>query len=183
MRAYTVTGIVLKRTNFGEKDRIITLFTRELGKVNVVAKGVRRITSRRAPHLELFNLVRVTVHQGKNYDMVTEAKLTADFAQVKNNLYLVGYLFYIAEVVDKLLPEQEPHEAVWKLIMATVEKMEKSPEIQDAEAVTKEFVVRLIWELGFLPKGRYPKIGVTAFVEHLAERNVKSRKFIEDVKK
>jgi len=53
MKSYKTEGIIIKRKNFGEADRILTIFTKNKGKISIVAKGVRKINSRRAPHIEL----------------------------------------------------------------------------------------------------------------------------------
>jgi len=66
MKSYKAEGIVIKRKNFGEADRILTVFTKKYGKIKVLAKGVRRITSRRGPNVELFNQVELVLHQGRN---------------------------------------------------------------------------------------------------------------------
>jgi DNA repair protein RecO (recombination protein O) len=78
-RVYVAEGIVLKRRNVGEADRILTVFTKKYGKIRVIAKGVRRITSRRAGHIEVFTRVILTLHSYKNMDIVTEAQaITAE---------------------------------------------------------------------------------------------------------
>src|SRR5260221_14392220 len=72
-RVYTAESIVLKRRNVGEADRILTIFTKRFGKMRVIAKGVRRITSRRAGHIEVFSHVVLTLHAYKNMDIVSKA--------------------------------------------------------------------------------------------------------------
>lgn len=178
MRQRKVTGIVLKRVNFREADKIFTILTREEGKISVVAKGVRRIKSRRAAHLELFNLVQISLHEGRGMPLVTEAKLQDSFPEAKADLKTSGYFFYLAEVVDKLLPDNQPHPEVFDLLLSTLGSLSKQV---NAEGEVKKFVIQLFWNLGYLPKGEYPKIGVTAFVEEIIEKRIKSRKFLEEI--
>jgi DNA repair protein RecO (recombination protein O) len=173
VRTQKLRGIIIKRTNFGEADRIITVFSCEQGKINCLAKGVRRIKSRRAPHLELFHEVNLVLHESRGWGIITQA--AAFPLAFANHLPSVAYAFYAAEVVDKLLPEHQPHEDVYQLLRKFFRQ-----EILD-ESKTKEFVVCLLWRLGYLPRGQYPKEGVTAFVESVAEKKVKSRKFLEEV--
>ncbi|MBI2622470.1 DNA repair protein RecO, partial [Candidatus Microgenomates bacterium] len=73
MRSYRAEGIILKRTNFGEADRFLTVFSKRHGKIKILAKGVRRITSRRGPNIELFNLATLYIHKGRHLDILTEA--------------------------------------------------------------------------------------------------------------
>src|SRR3989344_7607887 len=109
MKSYKAEGIVIRRKSFGEADRILTVFTKKHGKIKVLAKGVRRITSRRGPNVELFNQVELIIHQGKSFDILTEAQVLNTFQSIRKNLDLVGLAFHICEVVDGLCPEDQSH--------------------------------------------------------------------------
>lgn len=178
MLSSKISAIVLKRSNFSEADKIITLFSKERGKIKVIAKGLRRIKSRRAPHLELFNLVDIILHKGKNFDLVTEAKSSQQYSLSKESLEKTGYLFYISEVLDQVMPEEQAHPEVFEMLLETLNKIGKSDEPQ---RLVKEFVVQIVWNLGYLPKGEYPRDGVTDFVEQISERKIRSKKFLEEL--
>ena len=62
MRTYKIEGIVLRRRNLGEADRILTVLSRESGKISIKAPGVRRIPSRRSSHVELLNHSKFTLY-------------------------------------------------------------------------------------------------------------------------
>lgn len=172
-------AVVLKRTNIGEADKLVTLFTRSLGKIRVKAPGIRRINSRRAPHLELFNHIEVSLNRSQNALVVSEVQLIDGYASLKDQISQVGLAFYICEVVDRLLPESQSHPSVYDLLTQVLADLSTPG---GGERNTKEFIVQLLWELGFLPKGEYPKMGVTAFVEDIIENKIKSRKFIDQSK-
>ncbi len=173
-RVSKIQGIVLKRVNFGESDRVVTVFSRERGKMSVVAKGVRRIKSRRAPHLEPLNEVSLIIHKGRNFDLVSEAK-GLHRPTLQDDLKSLSFALYAAEIIDKLLPEDEPHEEVYGLLRDFLENKELT------ENKVKEFTLELLWQLGFLPRGQFPKVGVTNFVEQVAEKRIRSKKLIEEV--
>ncbi len=180
MRSVHLEGIVLKRLNSGEADKLLTLFTLSRGKVIVLAKGTRRIQSRRAPHLELFNLVTLELHQGKGLPVVTEARSKLSFDRLKSDLTFSAYTFYLAEVLDRLLPEGEPHEEVFVDALETLKALDSSkPDDNQAASLLKSFVVKTLWNLGFLPRGQFPEVGVTAYLETIIERPMKSRRFID----
>jgi len=63
-RSYKAEGIILKRINFSEADKILTIFTKRHGKVRAIAKGVRRLTSRKAGSVELFNQAGLFLLEG-----------------------------------------------------------------------------------------------------------------------
>jgi len=86
MRYLKDQGFVIRRINFGDSHRFITLFTKNNGKVEVVAKGVRKITSKRASSVELLNLIEFqSVHTSKNF-ILTEVKLLDSFENLKQDL-------------------------------------------------------------------------------------------------
>lgn len=176
MRNFKVSGIILKRTNFAELDKLITIFSNELGRIKILAKGIRRIKSRRAPHLELFNHVELVLHEGKTFPTVTEARIINDYSLTKSDLKLTGYLFYLCEVIDKILPEHQSHPEVFILFLSVLSNLETNPQEK-----VKKFVVELLWNLGYLPKGQYPNLGITDFVENIVEKRIKSKKFLEGI--
>jgi DNA repair protein RecO (recombination protein O) len=74
-RAYKARGIVLRGRNLGEADRIVTLFTIERGKIDAVAKGIRRPKSHLAGRLEFANELFLGMHRGRNLDVITSAEI------------------------------------------------------------------------------------------------------------
>ena len=73
-RSYRTEALVIRHTNFGEADRILTLYSREKGKIRVVAKGVRKLKSRKAGHLEPFTRVQLQLAKGRDLPIVTQAE-------------------------------------------------------------------------------------------------------------
>lgn len=167
MRSYKTEGIILKRTNFGEADRILTVFTKKHGKMKILAKGVRRITSRRGPNIELFNLVTLFIHKGRTFDMLTEAQVINAFPSIRKNLELIGLAYYCCELVDGLCAEHQPHPKVYELLMATFNELD--------HGLIQKFETTLLSELGFLPVGRSQNIDTTSYIENLLERKLKTR--------
>ena len=149
----------------------------------MIAKGIRKIKSRRAPHLELFNEVEVMIHHGKTFPVVTEARILESYSHLKSDLKLSGYLFYLSEVLDRILPENQPHEELYQSLLATLQTLSSvaDKDYEKAEEQVKQFVIRLLWNLGYLPKGQYPQFGVTSSIEEVIEKPIKSKKFLEEL--
>ncbi len=168
-RVVTLEAIVLKRKNAGEADRLLTVFTRRKGKLRIVAKGVRKITSRRGPHVEVFNRVLATVHDGKT---LTEVSTMETFAPVRKDLSRVGAAYYLCELVDGLLPEAQPHDDVFALLLqafTTLGTVEKSR----VPVLRERFARSLLRKLGFLAEGKeIPDID--RYIESLLERKLKT---------
>lgn len=171
MRSFRTEGVIIRRRNVGEADRILTLFTKKHGKLRVLAKGIRRITSRRGPNLELFNLVTLYLHKGKTFDIVTEAQVTNTFVRIRKNLELVGLAYYVCELIDSLCPEHQPHPKVFDLFVSTLEELDSG--------VIRRFELGLLSELGFLPKYiASTNLNATSFIERILERKLKSTSFL-----
>lgn len=169
MRSYRDEGIVVKRKNFGEADRILTIFTKKYGKIKILAKGVRRITSRRGPNIELFNQVELSIHQGKTFDILTEAQVSNTFPQIRKNLDMVGLAFHICEIVDSLCPEHQAHPRVYEMMLDVFNQLD--------HGLVHSFEQNLLQELGYLPKGNR-EVDTTLFIEKILERRLKARRII-----
>lgn len=174
MRNYRAEGVIIRRRNIGEADRIINVFTKKYGKIRVLAKGVRRITSRRGPSLELFNHIVLFVHRGKTFDIVTEVQVVSTFQSIRKNLELVGLAYYVCELIDSLCAEHQPHPRVFDLLTQTLEELDTG--------VIKRFEIGLLAELGFLPKHvAATNLNATSFIEQILERKLKSTSFLTKI--
>ena len=122
--SYSTTAIVLKRTDVGEADRILTLFTPHKGKVHVIAKGVRRFTSKRAGHLELLSHSLLQMALGRNLDLVTQAEVRENFLHLRSELWHMTCGFYLAELVDRFIEEHTQHLDVYNLLLETLRSLE-----------------------------------------------------------
>jgi DNA repair protein RecO (recombination protein O) len=175
-RFYTVEGIVLKRKNSGEADRIITLFTKEKGKLVVTAKGIRRITSKRAPHLEVFSRGRLLLHRGHYRDTISEIEPLATYADLRNHLGRVSVAYYLCEVIDVLLPEQQEHRDVYSQLTQALVILDRG---NPADDYIQVFTEKLLILLGFLSaQRRLSTEEVLAYVEQLTERKLRTRRLL-----
>ena len=150
VRVYTTEAIALKRMDYGEADRIITLFTPHIGKLRVIAKGVRRSSSRMAGHLELFAHSRLQLARGRELDLVTQAATVAPLREVRDDLAKSSYAFHLAELVDAFLEDRDPHPDLFALFVDALSTIGEGE--VDANAVARHFEVRLLLTLGFGPE-------------------------------
>lgn len=139
-------GIILRRRNLGEADRILTVFTYQKGKIAVLAKGVRRITSRRSGNVELLNRVSLFLHQAKTFLILTEASSLDTYQKIKEDLTLSAYAFHIIELTDKLTAENQENPLLYGDLKAVLEKLSKNPR----QIFIRAFEVKILRNLGFL---------------------------------
>lgn len=126
MSSVTTEGIILKRNNFGEADRMITALTDRFGKIVIVARGVRRITSRRAGNVEILNRVSLHLFKGKNYTL-TEAQSLETFPVIKSQLTLSTIAFHLIELTDKILVDDSPNHQAYNLLLTALRFLEVNP--------------------------------------------------------
>jgi DNA repair protein RecO (recombination protein O) len=119
-RSYSSEAIILKHTDLGEADRILTLLTPHRGKIRVLAKGTRRPISRKAGHLELFYHSQLQIALGRNLDIITQAQGLANFRHVRSELWYMTCAFYLAELVDRFIEDDTEHRNVYNLLLNTL---------------------------------------------------------------
>ena len=145
MHGIKLEGIILKRRNLGEADRILTVFSLQKGKISVLAKGVRRITSRRSGNVELLNRVSMYLHQAKSFLILTEAVSLDTFQKLKEDLNLSTYAFHIIELVDKLTAENQENRILYEHLVNVLQKLSRNPR----QILVRAFEAKILSNLGF----------------------------------
>lgn len=177
MQTQRVEGIIIKRINFSEADRIITVFSKYKGKMAVKAAGVRKITSRRSPHVELLNRANLMLHIGRSMPIVTEATVIDNYSDIKDDLVKVGFAYHICELIDGLCPPYQENKTVFFLLQKTLERLSNSTDtILD---IIHEFEIELLTLLGFWSRNRVTKhLNTHSFIEQILERKLKSKQIL-----
>lgn len=119
-------GIILKRTNYKDADRILSIFTKDLGKISAIAKGVRKIESKKRSHLELLNQSIIYLIKTGDYYLITQATSTKSYKNIKKNIDLTECSLVILEVLIKSLQENEKNETIYRLTLKTFDFLDKS---------------------------------------------------------
>ena len=173
-RTYKTEGIILKRVNFGEADKILTIYTKHYGKIRAIAKGVRKLTSRKAGNVELFNQAVIFLAKGKNLDILTEVQLLNSFKAWRKDLKKVAAAYYFCELVDKLTPDNQASQSVYWLLVQALSKIsqESLPEL------VRSFEEQLLDKLGFgvPPQLRQSQKSLKSYIEEITEREINSQK-------
>lgn len=150
MPTYQADAVVLRRLDYGEADRILTLLTREHGKLSAIAKGSRRAKARSANGLDLFARSTMMLARGHNLDVVAQAQRSGDVRHISGDLQRTAYACLVAEVADKVLEERHPVDDVFQLVVATLESLNR-PE-RSARAESAWFLMRILDLLGYQPQ-------------------------------
>jgi DNA repair protein RecO (recombination protein O) len=113
---YRTEAIVLRRHDLGEADRIVTLYTRDHGKIRAVAKGVRRPTSRHAGHVELFMRAEVLISRGRTLDILMQAETREAYQALRADLVRTTYASHFVELLDAFTEDNDQNPALYELL-------------------------------------------------------------------
>lgn len=148
-RVYRTEAVILRRMSLGEADRILTAYTPEHGKLRMIAKGVRKPTSRKAGHLELFTRVQLLLAQGRDLDIVTQAEAVDSFHGLREDLVRIGRAAVVAELMDRFAVEEEGSRELYQLLLRTFERLASN---DDPATALRFFQLHLLRLSGFGPE-------------------------------
>ena len=152
-QSYRTRAVILRRRNYSDADRILTVFTPRMGKRMLIAKGSRKTTSRQAGHLELFSHASLQVAQARTWDIITESVTVESFLQLRNDLDGISRAAYICELVDAFTAEDDDYEPVWELLLICLRELDGA--LNDAartDLLLRWFELQLLRLMGFQPE-------------------------------
>ncbi|GCE27090.1 DNA repair protein RecO [Dictyobacter alpinus] len=166
-RSYPTEAIILKHTDLGEADRILTLLTPYKGKIRALAKGSRRPGSKKAGHLEILCYSQLQLAVGRNLDIVTQAQAKENYFHLRTDLWYMTCGFYLAELVDRFVEENAQQHDVYNLLLTALRVLDvdatevqrrraageaPSPKDQDrSRLLLRYFEIYLLSYIGYEP--------------------------------
>ena len=148
-RTYQTEAIIIKKTRLREADRILTLYTPQLGKIQAVARGVRRPRSKMAGHLELLTHSLVSFARGRNLDTIIGSQTINSFLPLKSDLQLSAYALYATELVNQFTVDQIKNPPLFQLLLETMHNLCQKG---NNERVLHYFELHLLNEVGYRPQ-------------------------------
>jgi len=151
-RLYHTEAIVVRRRDQGEADRVLTLCTPQ-GKLSVIAKGVRKVRSRKAGHLELFTHARLVLARSRSsWDVVSQAETVEPHAVLRGDLTRGTYARYVAELYDRFVAEGEGGEPLFDLLRRTLGYLCEAEPGRETALLMRAYEQRLLSLVGFRPE-------------------------------
>jgi DNA repair protein RecO (recombination protein O) len=148
--SFGVEAVVLRHADYGEADRLLTLFTRQQGKTRAMVKGARKVTSRKAGHLEPFTHVRLQLAKGRDLPLITQADTIDAYVPLREDLVLTSQAAYVLELVDRFTyDEGSDSTGIFQLLIDTLSRLASGA---DPWMATRYYEMRLLDHLGFRPK-------------------------------
>jgi DNA repair protein RecO (recombination protein O) len=147
-RVYRTEAVIIRRSAFGEADRLLTLIT-PVGKRRVVAKGARKTTSRLAGHIELFTHTSLLLAVGRNLDIITQSTIIQSFDTLRSDLRRISAAYYAAELIDRLTEEDDENRPAFELLVATLSALDT---MNTPDLVLRFYELHLLGYLGYRPQ-------------------------------
>jgi len=145
-RTYRTEAIVLRRKDFGEADRLLTLFTPEEGKIRVLAKGIRKPRSRKAGHLELYTRSNLLLAKGRDMDIITQAATVEAYRPMREDLLRSTYGSYCIELLDRFTPDEAENKPLYDLLAEALGWLSQT---NDLALVTRYYELQLLGMSGY----------------------------------
>ncbi|MEK7277992.1 MAG: DNA repair protein RecO [Chloroflexota bacterium] len=145
-RTFRTEAVVLRRRDFGEADRVLTLFTPESGKIHVLAKGIRKPASRKAGHLELYTRAMLMLAKGRDMDIVTQAESIQSYRPLRENLLRSSYGTYCVELLDKFTPDESENKPLYDLLTRALGWLAES---DDLALTARYYELQLLGMVGY----------------------------------
>ena len=177
-RGYKIQGVVIKRINFSETDKILTIFSIQKGKMVCLAKGIRKVSSKRAPSVELFNCIKAYVAKGRGMDILTEVELIQCFPKLQEKLSAICSTYYLVEIVDRLTAEDQRNPLIYDLLMQFLSKIDKNGNLQTEEII--DFQKKILTNLGFGLPAQINKQSLEWHIENIINRKINSKSFLRE---
>lgn len=150
---FSTPAIILRCTDFGDNDVIITLFTLERGKLSVIAKSAKKSTKRFAGILDLFSVLEVVCKTGRGkLPVLQEAVLKQPFEKIRCNIWKAAYACYWAELINEWVEENEKYDQLYSLFYYVLEELDAGR--REERALSILFQMRLMSISGFSPNLR-----------------------------
>jgi DNA repair protein RecO (recombination protein O) len=120
---YRTVGFVFKKEDRGEADQIFKIFTKDLGRVEVLGKGIRKISSKLRPQIDIFYLSEIEFVEGKISKRLIDALLIEKFKNLRESFRKLSIAYKISEILDGLIKGEEKDEKIWNLILGTIKNL------------------------------------------------------------
>ena len=150
-RRYSSEAIILQRRNYSEADRIITLFTKDYGRLTILAKGVRKPSSRKRGSLEVFSRIKFSAARGKGFDLMTESELVDAYVDIRKDMKKVSVAYFMLETARRLTEEEEQQREFYAYLLQSFDRLVTTEKLR---SFRKSFIRESLTIMGFWPDGK-----------------------------
>lgn len=154
-----VKGIVIRTTDYGEANKILTIFTEDFGKIGVMARGAKKPKSRYSSVSQLFTYAHFVYQKTSGLGVLNQGESICSFQKIKSDIFLTSHSAYIVELVDRLTDSLEKNSSLFHTLLQTLNYINDG---YDYEILTRIFEVKMLKLAGISPElDQCSKCGLT----------------------
>lgn len=160
----------MARKNYSEADRILVFYSKDYGKVSLLAKSIRKPESRKRGSLEVFSHIKFSAAKGKSLDILTEVETIKNYEKVRKDLRKVAVAYYIMEVVNRIAHDEDANKELFSLILKNLRDLGDSDSLRKLK---EDFLFKILVLLGYWPDDK-PMTDPDEVLEETIERQMTS---------
>lgn len=141
-------GIVIRTNHYGETNKIVTLYTREWGKIGVMARGAKKPNSRLAAITQLFTYGQFLVQKSSGLGGLQQGEMISSMRAIKEDIVLTAYASYVIDLTDKSTDEKKPNPFLFELLFQTLNYINEG---YDPEIIVHIYEMKMLNTLGLYP--------------------------------
>lgn len=169
-KSYSTQGFVIGRRKFGEADRILIFFTKDFGKKSLIAKGVRKLSSRKRGGIEIFSYIKFSAARSRGLDILTEVEVIDSYEVIRRDLKRLSVAYYFCEVIGRVTRDEEKHTELFEILKNYFSKLKTSKNLKQLRL---NFVTEVLVNLGFWPILK-KMVNPDLILEGIVERKINS---------
>jgi DNA repair protein RecO len=172
-RYFNDEGIVLKKINLLKDDKLTTIFSKNYGKIVLLAKGIRKIISRRLSHLETGNLIKFSFYKKDNFYYLRETEIIYGYSKIKKSGRKLNTAYLIFFILNKILPENQSEPFIYNLTLNLLKKLNNEENFSDKEL--KNYLNEVLRTGGFINRLEIKNLSFDPikFIENLINEKIK----------
>ncbi|MFX0559148.1 DNA repair protein RecO [Tepidibacillus infernus] len=141
-------GIVIRTVDYGETNKIITLYTRTHGKVSLMARGAKKTKSRFSSMSQVFSYGEYIFFLGKEMGSLNQAEHIRMFPTFHTDIEKTAYAAYLIELIDKMTESNDPNPFLFQQLLAGLELIDEG---KDEEVIARIFEMKILYISGYRP--------------------------------
>lgn len=164
-------GFVLRKRVLPQKDVVVVLFTREYGKIAVIAKGMRSQSSSRSAHVQTGNIIEIVTRPSSGtLSYLQQTSLISAYQDIKNDMAKMKYVYAVLFVLDHILPEREPEPEIYSDTLSFMKRLHVSN--TNFASLTEQYLIGLLRYLGYDYKQRNTTQDIIEYTEQLIDAKI-----------
>ncbi|GIN20025.1 MAG TPA: DNA repair protein RecO [Bacillus bacterium] len=144
-----IEGIVIRTTDYGESNKITTIYSREAGKISAMARGAKKTNSRLAAVSQLFTYGYFLLQTGRGLGTLQQGEIISPLRGLKEDIFKTAYASYIVEMVDRSTQDNDPNPYLFELMHQSLNYISED---YDPDIITHIFEMKMLQVLGLYPE-------------------------------